>query len=213
MCHLDAIEMGYNRIIVNSINYQGQSHLVYIYKMKTNDSLTNFPSERYLDIIIKGCEHFNVHQEYIKRLKEEQAVIPRKQPDTFQSFPNIPSDVFYTVEELAQHNGSDPSLPLWFSINGKILEYTGLPPDNHPDHETQKRMYGFVKSRFSGREVTRITAKALYEPLYKLPLNDEDLCEQQRADIEDGLYSRIDYEKNQKYWKPIGRLRISNSSS
>jgi hypothetical protein len=213
MTRLDAMEMTYRRIVVNSINYQGQSHLVFIYKMNMENLPTNLPSERYLDIIVKGCEYFKVQPEYITRLKEKQAVIPRKQPHTFQSFTDVPEDVFYSVEELARHNGSDPSLPLWISINGKILEYIDLPYDNHSDADARKLSLGFIKSRFAGREVTQMTSKALYEPLYQVPLNGENLCDQHRAQIEDDLYCRIENDQNKKKWKPIGRLRITNNSS
>jgi hypothetical protein len=213
MVRLDAMEMTYRRIVVNSINYQNQSHLVSIYKMTMENIPLNLPSERYLDVIVKGCEYFKVDPEYIAQLKEKQAVIPRKQPHTFQSFTDVPEDVFYSVEELARHNGSDPSLPLWISINGKILEYVDLPYDDHPDAEARKRTLGFIKLRLAGREATQISSKGLYEPLYQLPLNGETICEQYRAQIEDDFYSRIGYDQNKKNWKPIGRLRATNNSS
>ncbi|CAF4001959.1 unnamed protein product [Rotaria sordida] len=212
MSRLDAMEPTYHRIVVNSINYQEQTHLVYIYKMNIENQPTCLPRERYLDIITKGCEYYKVQPEYINRLKYEQAVIPRRQPHTFQSFTNIPEDVFYSVEELTRHNGNDPTLPLWLSINGKILEYSGLPPVDHPEYEFQKRIYTFAISRLGGREVTQIMAKVFYEPLYVIPSNEKDLCEQHRAHIEDDLYCRINNNQNKSYWKPIGRLRVSDSS-
>jgi hypothetical protein len=46
--------------------------------MKADNLSTNLPSERYLDIIIKGCEYYKVQSEYINKLNDEQAVIPRK---------------------------------------------------------------------------------------------------------------------------------------
>ena len=211
MACLDTIELGYNRILVNSINYQDQIHAVYIYKMAVNNYSTNLPSERYLDIIIKGCEYFKVQSDYINRLKE-QAVRPRKQPHTFLSITDIPPNVFYSEEDLIKHNGNDPSLPLWISINGKILEYSGLPSNDHPNYEIHKRLYTFIKSRFGGREATHIMAKNLYDPLYKLPLTDSDLCEQQRAEIEDEMCARLRNDQNQGFWKPIGRLLPTNSS-
>jgi hypothetical protein len=211
MVHLDAMERAYKRIVVNSINYQGQSHLINIYEMNINNLSSNLPNERYLDIIVKGCEYFKVQPEYINRLKNEQAVVPRKQPHSLKSFTDMPSNVFYSVEELEEHNGNDPSKPLWISINGKILEYNGLPSVDHPDYEFQKRFYGMIKSRIGGREATRHMARAMYEPLYKVPLNDDDLCEQRRAAIEDDYYCRINSDQNKNYWKLIGRLRVPNS--
>ncbi|CAF3763439.1 unnamed protein product [Rotaria sp. Silwood1] len=212
MCHLDAMEAIYHRIVVNSINYQEQNHLVYVYEMNIENQPTSFPSERYLDIIIKGCEYYKVQSAYINRLKYEQAVIPRKQPHAFQSFTDIPEDIFYSVEELIRHDGNDPALPLWLCINGKILEYSGLPPDNHPEYELQKRTYAFLKTRLGGREATHVMARVMYEPLYVISSNKNDLCVQHQAAIEDELHRRINDDQYKKYWKPIGRLRVSNRS-
>jgi hypothetical protein len=55
-------------------------------------------------------------------------------------------------------------------------------------------------------------ARTLYDPLFKLSLNDDDLCEQQRAEIEDGICDRFGTDQNKGYWKPIGCLRVPNSS-
>jgi hypothetical protein len=206
MTRLDELEMFYHRINVMSINYQGQSQIASAYQMKTNDQPVSLPTERYLDIITKGCEYYKVRPEYINRLKDEQPVIPRKHPDTFHSFTNIPSDVYYSLEDLEKHNGNDPLLPIWVCINGKIIEYVGLPPDDHHDYENQKRFHTLVRKRFGGREVTASMAKALYEPLYKLPLSDEDICDEHRARIEDHYYNMICNSQNEIYWKPIGRL-------
>lgn len=213
MIRLDAIELTYQRILVNSINYQEQSHFVYIYKMNVDNTSSCLPSERYLDIIIKGCEYYKVKPEYINKLKFEQAVIPRKSPNMLQSFTDVPSDVVYSLEELARHDGSDPTLPLWICINGNILEHTGMPPNDHPDHQFQKQMYSFITSKLAGREATYIIARMLYEPLYALPLNENDLCEEHRARIEDDFYFRISTGAGQSksYWKPIGRLLVSNT--
>ena len=214
MARLDAMEMVYNRIAVKSVNYQGQLHLVTAYKVTLENQQSNLPSERYLDIIVKGCEYFKVDPEYIARLKRNQPVTPRKPPHEFKLLTGVPEDVFYSAEELARHNGSDPSLPVWVSINGKILEYVDTPDDddNHPDAEARKRLLGFIKMRLAGRDATQVTSRALYEPLYPLPMDGQPICEQHQAQIEDELCSRIGYYQNNK-WKSIGRLRPTNSSS
>jgi len=213
MMRLDELEVFYHRIKINCIDYQGQSHIVYAYQLNTNDQPITIPHERYLDIIIKGCEYYKVRQEYINRLRDEQPVIPRKQPENFQSFTDFPSDVYYSIDDLKKHNGNDPSLPIWLCVNGKILEYAGLPPIDHPDYEFQKRFYTFFKEKLVGQEVTTIMAKTLYEPLYKLPLNDEDLCNEYRARIEDHYYNTLASSQNNIYWKPIGRLRQQDNLS
>ncbi|CAF4670090.1 unnamed protein product [Rotaria sp. Silwood1] len=213
MARLDDIEFGYHRSKIKCIDYEGQYHTVYVYQMNINNQLPGIPYERYLDIIIKGCEYFKVRSEYINRLKDGQPVVPRKQPTSFQSFKDFPSDAYYSMDELKKHNGDDPSLPLWICVNGKILEYAGLPPNDHPDYEFQRNFYTFYKNKLTGFEVTNIAAKALYDPLYKIPLNDVDLCDEHRAQIEDFYYDMFSSPHNKTYWKPIGRLRQPNNSS
>ncbi|CAF1091008.1 unnamed protein product [Rotaria sordida] len=213
MKHLDEIEFTYHRIKIKCIDYQGQYHTAYAYQMNIKGQLPSIPYERYLDIIVKGCEYYGVQSVYINRLKDEQPVIPRKKPANFQSFKDFLSDTYYSLDELQKHNGDDPSLPLWVSINGKILEYAGLPPNDHPDYEVQQKFYTFVKQKLGGREVTNIAAKGLYDPLYKIPLNDEDISDEHRAQIEDYYYDTLGNSQNKLYWKPIGRLRQPDDSS
>jgi hypothetical protein len=69
-----------------------------------------------------------------------------------------------------------------------------------------------LKPNLGGREVTTAMAKAFYEPLYKLPLNDEDICDEHRAQMEDHYYNILASSENKMYWKPIGRLHQPNSS-
>ncbi|CAF3373197.1 unnamed protein product [Rotaria sp. Silwood1] len=92
-------------------------------------------------------------------------------------------------------------------------KYAGLPPNDHPDYEFQRNFYTFYKNKLTGFEVTNIAAKALYDPLYKIPLNDVDLCDEHRAQIEDFYYDMFSSPHNKTYWKPIGRLRQPNNSS
>ncbi|CAF1014707.1 unnamed protein product [Rotaria sordida] len=212
MIYLDQIEHMYKRIIVDTIDYQQCSHSVYVYKMNLigeEERPISIPSERYVDIIVKGCEHFGVHTSHINRLKHEQPVIPRKLPTMYETINNIPNDIYYTDDDLLKHNGKDPMFSLWISINGKILEYAGLPSDDHPDYENQKQFYEFVLTHFAGREVTHTISKTWYEPMYKLPLNDDDLCNEHRALAEDMCVSwGLDSSKinSESYWKPVGRL-------
>jgi len=168
--------------------------------MNINDQSTNFPLERYLDIIVKGCEYYQVRSKYINHLKDEQPMIPRKQPDSLQSFTDVPPDVYYSRDDLQKHNGNDPSLPLWICMNGKILEHTGLPSADHPDYEFQRNFYKFSKLKLTGQEVTTVMAKVLYEPLYKLPSNDEDICDEHRAGLEDHHYNQLAGAQNKIHW-------------
>ncbi|CAF2692086.1 unnamed protein product [Rotaria sp. Silwood2] len=219
MICLDKVEHMYKRVIIDIADYQQRFHRVFVYKMNLigqEERHIGIPSERYVDIIVKGCEHFGVHSSYIDRLKYEQPVIPRKLPSTYETINNIPNDIYYTDEDLLKHNGKDPIFSLWISVNGKILEHTGLPSNDHPNYENQKQFYEFVLSHLAGREVTHAISKAWYEPMYKLPLNDDDLCDEHRALVEDMCVSwGLDNSRknSESYWKPIGRLcQISKKS-
>ncbi|UJR30655.1 hypothetical protein I4U23_018179 [Adineta vaga] len=209
---LDQVEHMYTKIIVPIIDYQQRSHLVYVYKMNPNgheERPVGIPSERYLDIIVKGCEYFGVRSSYINHLKNKQIVIPRKSPNTYQTIDDIPDNVYFTSADLAKHDGKDPTIPLWISVNGKVLEYTGLPPADHSDYENQKRFYDFVLSYFGGREVVYAISRAWYEPMFKLPLNDDDICDDHRALAEDMCVSwglNCGGDTSASYWKPIGRI-------
>ena len=213
MAQLDKIESLYRRIVVTVADYQDKLRMAYAYKMDSNNQAVNPPTERYLDIIVKGCEYYHVRQEYIDRLKHEQAVVPRKKPSTFQSFDNVPNNAFHTVEEIARHNASSSTLSLWVCINGKVLEYAGLPPTDHPDYEQQRRFYSFFQPLFGGRVVDFGMARALYEPLYKLPLSEEDLTDEHRAMLEDTFVDMVvNSAPNKDQWKPIGRLQKTKKS-
>ena len=213
MARLDEIEAFYIRIPVTCLNYQNQSQVAYAYQMKQNNQPLGVPHERYLDIIIKGCEYYQVRPEYIARVREEQPVIPRKPPSEFRSFTDMPADALYSLEDLQRHNGDDPSLPIWISVNGKILEHIGFPAADAPDYELQKGFHTFARQKFAGCEAIGILAKTHYEPLYKLPLNDDDISPEHRAHIENHYFEMFSNEQNRKYWKPIGRLRPPEQSS
>lgn len=207
MLELDKIEMSYRRVPVKCIDYQNKSQVAYAYQMQSGNLPLGIPSERYLDIIVKGCEYHKVRQEYIDKLRNNQPVAPRRKLHELRSFPNCPDDTYFTKEELAKHNGKDLSVPIWLAINGKILEHTGLPEKGEANYEGQKRFVDFACERLAGRDGTSGMAKALYDPLYKLPLNDDDISEEHRAQIEDSYYGMLYSSEHQNYWKVIGRLR------
>ncbi len=53
--------------------------------------------------------------------------------------------------------------------------------------------------------------KNLCELLHRLSLND-DVCEQQRAKIENDFYRRISNDQNKRYWKPVERFHETKRS-
>lgn len=214
LLRLDQIEHMYTRETVRVVDYQQRSHLVYAYQIRFIDGQERpiaLPTERYLDIIVKGCEYFGVSPSHINHLKSNQAVTPRRSTDAYRIIKNVPENVYFTKEQLSEHDGTNPLLPIWISINGKVLEYSGLPNEDHPDYENQKQFYEFTLASLSGREIAHIISKAWYEPLYELPLNEHDLTDEHRAFVEDmcicwGIHVDDDNTNKHSYWKPIGKL-------
>jgi hypothetical protein len=213
MRSLDQVEHMYRRLIVNVHNYRGEAHRVFVYKMNpiaSEEPLKSLPTERYLDIIVKGCEHFCVCPSYVHRLKYHQAVIPRKSPNDYKRIENVPDNNRFTLIDLCSHDGSDPNVPMWICINGKILQYDGLPNDDDPDYQAQQRFNEFIRTALAGREVAHVIAKTWYEPMYSLPVNEHDLCDGQRALAEDMCASwglnNAHHQHRQSSWKPIGKL-------
>ncbi len=55
MIRLDKLEKMYRRIVFDIVDYQNQSNLAYAYKIDLDNRMLSIPSERYLDVIVKGC--------------------------------------------------------------------------------------------------------------------------------------------------------------
>src|SRR4051794_38814319 len=86
----------------------------------------NPPSERYLDIIIRGCQHFNVKQSWIDWLKAHPFV-PRKQPNEYKKLPEpTDSTAIFTTDDLKTRDGKD-GRELWIAVNRKVCKWTADP--------------------------------------------------------------------------------------
>jgi hypothetical protein len=95
-------------------------------RCKYLDSLlkeNNPPSERYIDIIVRGCKYYGVAQSHIDHL-EAHPIVPRKKPSEFSKYPvPLENPRSITEAELATMNGLDGA-PLCFVVNGKVLNCT-----------------------------------------------------------------------------------------
>jgi hypothetical protein len=212
MFRLDQVEHMYQRLPVTIVDYEQRCHVVHVYQMTSIGNDRQYyclPTERYLDIIVKGCEYFHVQTSYINRLKHEQAVQPRKSLSNYRTIVDIPDQSYFTIDELVQHDGTDKTLPVWISINGKILEYHRLLSNDIDHDDNHKRFYDFIRSFFAGKEIACIILRTWYEPMYEVPLSDNDLSDEHRAFAEDmciSWSSNGDDNQQDFYWKPIGRL-------
>jgi hypothetical protein len=176
---LDTIEGGYDRVQCNFSFYDGSEMEATVYTFKLLDktpeeAYEEGPStERYIDIICRGCLHFGVEQKYIDYLRN-YPVTPRKKPAEFASFGVVPTGVTMSRAELAAQAGEGREL---LAINGKVVEFLG------------PRSEAFVKiwSRYMGTDVTLSMALNLYEPLFPVPNSVEDMHPDHKGSIEDHM--------------------------
>ncbi|UJR34392.1 hypothetical protein I4U23_021800 [Adineta vaga] len=191
-------------------DFHGLVHLVPEEQMSVLDEIEHIPigtpSERYMDIIIKGCQHFQLDSSYIERL-EKNHVVPRDSRDKYEIIQDVP-DVYLTTEDLEKDDENNSKL-IWINVNGKILKYIGLPPTDHPDYKNQKNFYNFALNHLIGRDIVYPMSKFFYEPLFPAPLEEKDICDDHRAFAEDRLVAwGLNYggDTSASYWIPIGKM-------
>ena len=155
---LDKFEGGYIHKVCKVSTYDGTEVEAVCYEMDPSqwpsDIKHDLPSERYLDIIMKGCMSYNVDTKWLEFIRTRRA-IPRKCPTEFQSFystqPTVPILAWDTVQK---NNGLD-SDDLWIVINNKVLKFTGDTSSFFP--------FGyFVNNGIGGTDFTLKFAKGFY---------------------------------------------------
>ena len=114
MRKLDVIESSYDRLEVYVDLYDGTRQKATVYKMaeeKLDPSVPDaLPSERYLDIICRGCVAFGVAPEYINWLRSHE-MVRRKLPSEYKKIPvhalhQSGKGLHLTAELLAKYDGA-----------------------------------------------------------------------------------------------------------
>ena len=128
---LDKMEMGYDADPCKCKLYDGSEQDAVIYVMnpekfksfgKTEDKP---PTERYITIIIEGCEHYGVKKGYIDWLRSLEFQ-KRKVPSEFDTLLIPEGTPTMTVTDLEVGDGKDDN-PLYTTCNGKVLKHEGFP--------------------------------------------------------------------------------------
>jgi len=190
MAKLDKLEFGYDRSPSTARLYNGEVLACTAYVMNPEKvkammqqaSLTmspedNLPQQRYIDIILEGCVHYGVSQDYMAKLKT-QPCQPRKQPTEFVSL-GVPLDTpTWTAEEVRAGDGKD-GRPLYRTMGNKVLEYTG--PREGP-------MWDMVMRQHGSDSLVNV-ARMLYDPLYGVPETLVDMSDEHKRYREDMLVS------------------------
>ncbi|OQR95641.1 kinesin [Thraustotheca clavata] len=178
MANLDQMESSYLRIPAKTRLYNGTiiDATVYTLDPSKKSPMTmedKPPSERYIEIMVIGCQHYGVAQSHIDYLKSVPFV-PRKKPSEFLSSPIPPNAPNFTKEQLKVGNGLDGN-PLYVSINGKVQEYIG-----------DKDIFLYkIFLRMAGGPIEPFVSKMLQDPKYGCPNMLEEFTQEHCACIED----------------------------
>ena len=197
---LDRIEASYRRIVVSVELYDGSTQAAYVYQMFDSPHLQRhgLPSERYIDIISRGCEHYNVCSDYIAWLRALPCV-PRPEQSQLMALPLPAQCRLFTASELAMCDGED-GRQLCIAVNGKVLQYVGepdaaLPPaccqSSSPSSPSSPSFsaYHHLQSEFSGRDVTYLLSLMCYDPAFEVASCAAEMSDQHRRRVED-MYAR-----------------------
>lgn len=201
MDRLDTFEIGYTRVTGTAKAYDGTEISVQCYSRpleeKRGPEIDKNPTERYIDIIASGCEHFGVEQEHIKFLKsmERQA---RPKPHRFQKLGEISDDLPSMTRadiEAATKNGDR----IMVTVNGKVFEVIC-------DKDTKMwNVYAAGPFRSLGTfEAEVALSQALFDPLYGICLSLEDVSREHSAYIED-MQARWPLPNNERPWKLLAK--------
>lgn len=175
---LDKIESSYARVIGNIRLYDGTIVEGTVYVFKESYPENNLPSERYIEIITKGCMHFGVAQSYIDYLNTI-TVIPRRKPEEFMKIPVEESLPIWTLEDVAIGNGEDGN-PMYVAINDKVREYIGATDSSAPPFFPV-----FQTAKFFGKDLDLLMPRMLYDPKYGVYDTHEEMSREHCASLED----------------------------
>lgn len=203
MERLDALEIAYRRVEGQARIYDDTMVTATVY---TRDSFAseqedNPPQQRYLEILIEGARHFQVHEKQIEFL-ESQKYVPRCVPAAFKSFDAAAADapVMSYEEDVCAFNGEDtPNLRL--SVNGKVLEILV----QNVDSTLFRNSLNFFKQ--FGQRVELVLSKIMYDPKYGCPESVEEFTREQAAYMEHNLFHMTEVNKSEGHWKVIGCIR------
>jgi hypothetical protein len=126
---LDEYEGGYVRRQCKVTLYNGTTHIhAFVYQMLRTSwhpgCVHELPSERYLDIISKGCSEHGVREGWIEFIRNHRN-IPRTCPSQFRTFHVDTVAVPLLTWELVRRMNGHDSTKMWIVINNLVLEFAG----------------------------------------------------------------------------------------
>jgi len=176
---LDGIETIYVRTPGVAKLYDGNLVECCVYCTNEKSSINNPPSERYIEILLLGCQHFGVAESHINFLKTIE-VVPRRKPEDFQ-YLIVPKGLpTWTTDEIAIGNGLNGN-PLYIVLNGKVREYIG--DKNNFYYKV------LMNNNMAGLNFQLVSSNLIYDPKYGRLDKLDDMSREHGACLED-LHSR-----------------------
>ncbi len=202
MARLDALEISYKRSEGQARLYDGTmvKATVYTKESYTSTQKNNPPQQRYLELLIEGARHFQVHEKQIKFLESHECV-PRPKPQEFKSFVAAPAGapLLSFEKDVSPFNGyNTPNLRL--AVNGKVLEVFV----KEVEGPLFKNSLNFFKQ--FGQRVELALSRVMYDPKYGCPESLEECTRELSAYIEHNLRHMSQVNASIDHWKIIGRI-------
>lgn len=205
MARLDKIELTYKRVEGQARMYDGTTVTATVYT-KISDDIgqgNNPPHQRYLDIMLEGANHFNVHEDQINFLKSVKC-IPRPMPNEFQSIGELPADApLLTYEQdVEPYNGVDKPI-LRLAVNGKVLQIC-VSDVKDSDANVFNRALNLYKQY--GHRLEIVYSRVMFDPKYGCPENVNDFTKEHVDYIEHNHYIISTHHNTANLWRCIGRI-------
>lgn len=121
---MEAYGWGYDRIHVDAETETGPMRAYAYVGMPGFLDDTCLPTNRYLNIIIRGAEAAGLSESYIDRLRNHPRHLPAEYPDFV--FPNGKEGSWYNAESLAQHPHLTAVAGAVFDMRGSRSQLAGL---------------------------------------------------------------------------------------
>jgi hypothetical protein len=203
---LDTIEQGYIRKDVTCVLYDGTQIVATGYQFDRNKITVDEarpPSERYVEIMCLGMEHFGCDSAAIAALRATPDIIPRKNVLEYRSLPFKAGceNCVFTRAEVQQNDGRE-GRPLHKVVNRKVIQFRE--PEGVSAEAIAAR-FAQDQEKGAGQDLTPFIARMLYEPKYPVCSDAAQMGPEHRAFVEDLM---VDFIHNPPvYYECVGSLK------
>lgn len=201
---LDEIEQGLHaRILAVARLYDGSEVQVTLYGRNSDHrdcETNNPPSERYIEIMIAGCQHYGVDPKYVEFLRNVKQT-PRPSPESYISFGTPDNqENFMALDEVLANDGSDGKT-LYFTINRKVVAAM---------EDLDSKFFHEMKGMFQkmGQIGDILISRIAFDPKFGIPERHTDFTPEHSAYCENAFCEYMKMKGVLQHFKPIAWLRV-----